>query len=521
MTLNGEFFARTLGVAWLGGTENFSLEKNARATDGNARRAEPTDENARRADENDGAESEFFCGNAPGKIRGAAIDSRKILPDEIFVAIKTANRDGHDFLGAALARGAAGALVTHFVPEFAALPQLVVPDTVVALQKVAAAHREKNCRGRVTIFGVTGSVGKTSTKDLLAAILSRTASTLATAGNLNNTLGVPMTLLRIDASEHRFAVVEAGMSVPGEMRALAAMIQPDVALVTNVRAAHLEGLGTLENIAREKSALAAAVPPGGEAFFYSELLHYEAFRALAPEIAVPVEKPTLRERADGFEFSFGAFDGAASHAGSIAISALAGEKFFVKNASRGLAENAALAVLAVRKFVSVETIRRALETRSPSANRGEIRSRRSEKSGATDGNGEGGEAWKIFVDCYNASPSSMADSAEFFSRRFPGGVGTPRLFVLGGMGELGAESAALHFGVGEKLPLCAATDFLALFGGNAPQIGEGAASRGFPRERIRVFEKIEALREFVAAFRGNVMVKGSRAFALERAVPED
>lgn len=459
MVPDGEFFARVLGAEWRGGV--------------------------------------------PAEIGGAQIDTRKIGRGEIFVALKTENRDGHAFLGAARERGASGALVSRFVPEFAAFPQLVVPDTAAALRRVAAAHRAEHCRGCVTVFGVTGSVGKTSTKDLLAAICGNAAPTLATAGNLNNLLGVPMTLLKIDPRVHRFAVVEAGMSVPGEMAALAAMIRPDVALVTNVCPAHLEGLGSLENIAREKSALAAALAPGGKAFFYEELLRFEAFRALAAGTVCAAQKPALRERADGFE---------------IAIRRAAGtETFFVKNASRGLAENAALAVLATEKFVPAEAIRRALAERKPSANRGEIRRRIFPENSA---GAEQGTEWKVFADCYNASPASMADSAAFFARRFPAGADAPRLFVLGGMGELGVDSAALHFGVGEKLPLDASADFLALFGGNAAQIGEGAAARGFPRERIRVFSEIADLRAFIAAFRGNVMVKGSRAFALERAVPE-
>ena len=129
-------------------------------------------------------------GNVPGKIAGAAIDTRKILPGEIFVAIKTGNRDGHDFLETARERGAAGALVSRFVPEVA-LPQIVVPDTVAALQKLAKAHRIENFRVGKTVFGVTGSVGKTSTKDLLALILSQEAPTLATEKNLKNGVNIP------------------------------------------------------------------------------------------------------------------------------------------------------------------------------------------------------------------------------------------------------------------------------------------------------------------------------------------
>lgn len=431
-----------------------------------------------------------WIGDVPAEIRGAAIDSRKIGRGEIFVAIKTETRDGHDFLTAARERGAAGALVSRYVPEATGLPQIVVPDTIFALQKIAAAHRAKNCANTV-VFGITGSVGKTSTKDLLARVLSEAAPTLATEGNLNNTLGVPMTLLKIDSAVHRFAVVEAGMSVPGEMKTLAAMISPDFSIVTNVRPAHLEGLGSMENIAREKSEFAAATR--STAFFYRELLNYSAFSALAKGKVRCAEPSLLSEIAGNFEIKISA----ENDGGNAKV-------FCLKNVSRGLAGNAVLVVLAAQKFVSAENIAHALALWKPSAKRGELRER--------------GNGWKIFIDCYNASPASMLDSAENFVRIFS--AKEPRLFVLGGMGELGERSASLHFSVGEKLPI-EETDTLALFGGNAAAIGEGAVSRGFPRERVFVFDDIAELKKFIENFRGNVMLKGSRAFALERALPEN
>lgn len=465
--------------------------------------------------------AEWRGGNIPGKIAGAAIDTRKILPGEIFVAIKTANRDGHDFLETARERGAAGALVSRFVPEVA-LPQIVIPDTVAALQKLAKTHRIENFRVGKTVIGVTGSVGKTSTKDLLAQIFSQEAPTLATEKNLNNTLGVPLTLLKLDPEIHRFAVVEAGMSVPGELGVSAAMIFPDIALITNVKPAHLEGLGTMENIAREKASLAADVHDGC-VIFNADLLQYESFRKIEAAFASVLSR-NAEEAALTESWKQSGASGIAYFSDGVTCEILdAGENVFylkiqemhekegvftVRNVSRGLAENAALAICAAwHEGISPEKIQAALDAWKPSANRGEVRER------------VGGG--KIFVDCYNASPASMLDSAESFVKRFPADSGTTRLFVLGGMGELGAQSEALHFGVGEKLPLCAKTDFLALFGGNAVQIGQGAIASGFPQSRVRVFDDIDALRSFIAAFHGNVMLKGSRAFALERAIPEN
>ena len=152
-----------------------------------------------------------WCGgNVPGKIVGAAIDTRKVQKGEIFVAIKTASRDGHDFLEAARERGAAGALVSRFVPEVA-IPQIVVPDTVEALQKLASAHRLENFRVGKTVVGVTGSVGKTSTKEMIYAILSQRGKSLKTEGNLNNVSELYVIGGLHDLAVNGYVIVVAGI----------------------------------------------------------------------------------------------------------------------------------------------------------------------------------------------------------------------------------------------------------------------------------------------------------------------
>ena len=170
---------------------------------------------------------------------GFSVDSRRLTPGVAFVALKTAKRDGHDLLADASRAGASAAIVAKEIPGID-LPQLVVGHPLAALQTVARAQR-RNFPGPV--IGITGSAGKTSTKELLAALLGgQESGVLATEGNLNNQIGVALTLCRLDPERHRFAVVEAGISAPGEMRLLAAMIEPDVAIVTMVGAAHLEEL---------------------------------------------------------------------------------------------------------------------------------------------------------------------------------------------------------------------------------------------------------------------------------------
>jgi len=178
-----------------------------------------------------------------GALGGFTQDTRQLAAGQVFVAVKTAMRDGHDFLGEALKRGATAALVGREVAG-AKLPQLVVDDPLAAFQLIAREHR-REFHG--TVVGVTGSVGKTSTKDLLALLLGGPEAVLATAGNLNNHLGVPLTLTRLDSAVHRAAVIEAGISEPGEMAPLAEMIEPDHSVVTLVGPAHLQKLQLTTN----------------------------------------------------------------------------------------------------------------------------------------------------------------------------------------------------------------------------------------------------------------------------------
>ncbi|MCR5183965.1 MAG: UDP-N-acetylmuramoyl-tripeptide--D-alanyl-D-alanine ligase [Opitutales bacterium] len=420
--------------------------------------------------------------NGDGRaLGGFCIDTRTLQPGEIFVAIKTASRDGHDFVPAAVTAGAAAVLVEHEVAGVPAdLPQIVVPagkDSQWLLRQIAAAYRRTFLK-HVPVIGVTGSVGKTSTKDMLAHLLAGTLKVFATPKNLNNTLGVPLNICRIEPGQHEIAVIEMGTNAPGEIAACAAVAQPDFAVVTNVLPVHLQGLGSMDGIADEKAAIAA--DPACRAVFYRRLLKYRAFQkiaargnALVIDDTVPADHPARA----------------------------------LQSPSAGQVENAVLALAVAKNFVKdPKILRERLATWQPSQKRGELRSR---------ANGH-----KIFVDCYNASPFSMLDSVAAFHKAV-GNDSTPRLHILGGMGELGSESQALHRLVGEKLPLDPKRDFLAVFGGDAPLIAEGAAKNAFPREHISIFDDIKELRTFAQNFDGHIMLKGSRAFALERACPED
>lgn len=441
----------------------------------------------------------WACG-VPAAINGFSIDTRTVKPGEMFLALGTAKRDGHDYLDAARAAGASCALVSREVPS-SGLPQLVVGDVLESFQRIAAVARE---RFRAPVIGVTGSVGKTSTKDLLKRLLGGEAAH-ATHANLNNLIGVPLTLLAADPARHSAMVVEAGMSEPGELERSAWVIRPDVALVTNVQPAHLEGLGSMEAIAREKSALCRQTSARGVAVFPADCLKYDAFRRLLGRRIVVAFEGDL-EPAPGAGLAdvvrVRISPTGAGHLLSMASGTLGSHSFRLGPVSEGMARNGALAaVAALQAGVAPASIADVLAAWTPSAGRGEVREI---------------EGRSFYIDCYNASPASMADAARCFVRRTPDAQ--PRLFVLGGMNELGADAVALHRSVGLGLPLRSG-DTLALYGGLSSEIGVGAIEAGFPAPAIRHFETIEALREAVHAFPGSVMLKGSRGYALERALP--
>lgn len=425
---------------------------------------------------------------APAAVTGFGTDTRALGAGDAFVALRTDRRDGHDFLPDARARGAACALVSRPVAD--PLPQLVVADAAAALRAAAGAWRR---RFPGPVVGVTGSVGKTSTKDLLGALLGPAA--FVTEANLNNLLGVPLMLLRLEPTRHRYAVIEAGMSVPGELGVSAAILRPDVAIVTAVAAVHLEGVGSLAGVAREKATLVGALAEGGRAILPAALLAWPDFAAHADRcVAVrfvgepaPVVRPArLVEASLGEE------------AGRRVLR-LDGESFPLGPVSDGLARNAALAILAARAVgADVAALRAALVAWSPPVGRGSVHA---------DG------ARTFYVDCYNSSPAALLDAARCFDRL--SAAARPRLWVLGGMAELGADSAALHRGCGAELPV-RADDAVVAFGGDAAQLLAGLPVGPGPRVAAGTLDDVRAA---IAAHAGFVFVKGSRSFALERALP--
>ncbi len=435
-----------------------------------------------------------------GPLVGFTIDSRQLRPGQVFVALKTAHRDGHDFLAAAQAAGASAALVARPNIQLA-LPQLVVADPLAAFQAIGREHR-RAFHGAV--IGVSGSAGKTSTKNLLTLLLGGDAGgVLATEANLNNHLGVPLTLTRLDLARHKFAVVEAGISAPGEMAPLARMIEPDVALITLVAPAHLEELGGLEGVAREKAELPSAIRAAGLAVFPKQCLEFAAFRALGVKTMVlePAEviRPTTPPK-DRVYF-------AVSQRGSnTAISLAYGPPppltFTMRRVSDGMAQNAALAICtALWLGVEPETIQERLAGWEATKWRGEI----------VRENGR-----LLYIDCYNANPASMADALEAFEGLTLDTM--PRILVLGGMEELGSDAPRFHRELGQRLRV-RASDHVYIVGENAREVREGALGAGASPAQISVVDDLEPVTRRLAEFRGAVFIKGSRRHQLERVLP--
>ena len=430
-------------------------------------------------------------------ITGFAIDSRMLGAGQMFVALKTDRRDGHDFLPAALAAGASAALVARADPH-AALPQLVVADPLAAFQTVAREHR-RIFSGKVV--GISGSCGKTSTKNLLALLLGGDdGGVLATEGNLNNHLGVPLTLTRIDLARHRFAVVEAGISAPGEMAPLARMIEPDLALITLVAPAHLEELGDLEGVAREKAALPAAIRASGIAVFPKQCAEQTPFRELDVRTLVVEPADVVRPAEPPKDRVFFAVSHRGESTGlSIAYGPPPPLTFTMPRVSNGMAQNAALAVCAAL-WLGLEpaVIQERLASWRPAPWRGELR----RKNGLT-----------LYLDFYNANPASMDDALETFFALAP--AHEPRLLVLGCMEELGAQAVEYHRKLGLSLHL-GETDEVFILGDHARDVRAGAIVAGCRPEQVKVVKSLEPVRARLAGFRGAVFVKGSRRHALEK-----
>ena len=417
-------------------------------------------------------------------------DSRSIEPGALFVALRGENFDGHLYVAAAARRGAVGAIVERAFragDEAAELPLIEVANTLLAYQRLAAAYRRSL---KLHVVGITGSNGKTSTKDFVGAVLSSGFRVLTTEGNLNNHVGVPRMLLRA-GDDDEIAVLEMGMSHPGEIAPLAHMAAPEVGIITNIGSAHIEFLGTRAAIAQDKGELAAAIPPLGLVVLGADDEFTPAItnRCAAPVRLVGFASGEIRAEMLSEDLNGSRFD-VVTKSGRTPASLPVPGRHMVQNS---LFAFAAGIHFGLSPTACAAALRDVALTKS--------RLQRREVAGL-----------QFLDDTYNANPESMIAALETLSR-LP--VAGRRIAVLGRMGELGAEAPTGHRRVGDAAARLG-MDYLVCVGAEARWIAEGAKARGFTHlaavEDTR--EAANCLRDFARA--GDLtLVKGSRSAAME------
>lgn len=446
-------------------------------------------------------------GNPAASFTQVSTDTRKIRPGSIFVALKGERFDAHDFLADAISQGAAALLVSrpeemHVSPaaqEIQAIPVILVENTLKALQDLAGYNRRK---AGVPVVAVTGSAGKTTVKDMIAAVLEQKFSVLKTGGNFNNEIGLPLTLLELGPA-HQAAIVEMGMRGKGEIQELARIAGPDIGVISNIGEAHIELLGSVENIARAKGELLEELPSKGVAVLNGD----------DPWLR------TLGEQFKGKVVYYGFNENNQLRATDWQMIGPVMSEFAVNILKNGNYEKPmvvripvpgrhnvlnSLAAIAVGLELGLShgDISRGLMQLSLSAMRLEIKT---------------GQPWVIINDAYNANPASMRAALEVLA-------GYPctgkRIAVLGNMLELGPEAEKGHRSVGDTAAGLG-VDTLITLGDMARWIAEQALAQGMEESEVTACtEKEQAVQALQAVLQPGdvVLVKGSRGMKMEEII---
>ena len=415
---------------------------------------------------------------------GANNDTRKIEPGQLFVALQ-GQRDGHEFVGAAMEKGAAAVLCSREVGD---VPAIIVEDTRKALGDIARGERQ---RIGMKVVGVTGSVGKSTTKEMIAAVLSKTYRVSKTPANHNNDIGMPMAVLAM-SEDTQVAVLEMGMNHFREIAYLASIAQPNVAVITNIGTMHIEHLGSQEGILQAKLEILEGMKDSGKVILNGDdALLWNLHRRQDFDIAFcGVQNPDCRYHGSDI----------VQNPGLLQFNVKYGTLTFpVELSLEGMhyVSDALLAIgVGVEMGMNPSKIQEALSQFQNMAGRQEIF-----------------EAKKctIIKDCYNAGPESMAAALAVLSNR----TGR-RVAVLGDMLELGVCTQAEHYRVGRITAEKA--DLLLAYGPNSSRIVSGAVTGGMPESRAKAFENRD---EIVAAMKrmikpgDTILVKGSRGMRME------
>jgi UDP-N-acetylmuramoyl-tripeptide--D-alanyl-D-alanine ligase len=443
----------------------------------------------------------LFAGDPQQRFAGIAIDSRIISAREAFVAIQGEVHDGHTFLPDVLGRGVRGLIVHRnrigdlhaLLPTHGGIVGVTVADTTRALGDLGAYHRR---RSPAAVIAITGSNGKTSTRRMTAAIASRRFAVLEPVRNLNNQIGVPLTLFQLEP-RHQWAVLELGTNRPGEIARLSEICTPDIGVITNIGPAHLEGLGSLEGVRREKTALLAGLKPGGRMVLNaddprlqplarklgSEVLLF----GLAPDAVVRAER--IQEAPQGILFELLL----AGNRTPVQLQAFG--RFMVHNALAAAAVGYALGL-------SPADIRQGLEAFTPVHGRMRIASL------------AGGI--QLIDDTYNANPASMEGAIATLNHLRGAARG---LLVLGDMRELGPAAAGMHQEVG-RLAARTGVSKLWVCGDFAADVAAGARQGGLASADIVMGSQAEIQAALLLELKAGdwVLIKGSRAMGMETIV---
>jgi UDP-N-acetylmuramoyl-tripeptide--D-alanyl-D-alanine ligase len=416
---------------------------------------------------------------------GVSTDSRTVQPGALFVALRGETFDAHDFLDQVAAKGVA-AVVAEQLPEGWALPALVVPDTLAALGRIGNAWRRQY---RIPVIGVTGSNGKTTVKEMISSILAAAVgeeARLATQGNLNNEIGVPLTVMRL-APTHKAAVVELGMNHPGEIGRLAAIAEPTVGLVNNAQREHQEFMHTVEAVARENGSVLAALPPDGVAVFPGDDEYSGLWRGMTKCDSLTFGLTDECDvRCTYTSTGFGS-----------ELTVTAPAQFTVRINAAGLHNvRNALAAIACTLAAGIDqaAIVRGLERFAPVGGRLQ---RKQAANGAT-----------LIDDTYNANPDSVRAAIDVLAQ-YP----SPRILVLGDMGEVGTQGQQFHEEIGAY----------ANSRGIDTVLATGELARHLAGSGAQHFEQFDELLAALDSKLGSksdatVLVKGSRFMKMERVV---
>ena len=426
------------------------------------------------------------------EVTGWSIDSRTLNPGDLFFALRGLTHDGHAYVAQVLGKGAVGVVVDREVDHEVggSGPMLKVGDSLAALQALASAAR-REWAGQVV--GVTGSAGKTTTKDVIAEMLSEGLKTAKTEGNLNNHVGLPLSLLRV-ADEAEVAVLEMGMNHAGEIRTLAEIARPHVGVVTNVGYAHMESFASIDGVAAAKRELVEALPPSGTAVLNADDPRVAAFAQVHSGPVVTFgESPSANIRAEGIHFSE---DGLAFRVGKVPFESSLTGRHSVSNL---------LAGIAVAQIFEIAPDR--LTERVRKIQPGKMRGQRFRHQGIL-----------VFDDCYNSNPDAVRAMLSVL-RDTPA---RRRIAVLGEMLELGRWAEPLHREVGNYAAECG-IDVLVGLSGAACYMLDAAERSGLRADAAFFFDDPVPAGQLVRSLAqpgDAVLFKGSRGVHVELALQQ-